>query len=122
MKRRSFLASMLAAGMAPAIGHAGILMPVKKIFVPEQGLVLDSSLGTWFNLHAKHDADGIHVYKDGVLMGQLPSTPDGYVALKSTTGVVLSFTTPPNHSSRIVVCKQTPDTLLVTGMGLYAEA
>jgi hypothetical protein len=29
--RRSFLASILATGLAPAIGHAGILMPVKKI-------------------------------------------------------------------------------------------
>lgn len=34
MNRRGFLAGILAAGYAPAIGHAGILMPVKKIVEP----------------------------------------------------------------------------------------
>jgi hypothetical protein len=41
MNRRNFLGGMagiLAAGFAPAIGHAGILMPVKKIAPPEFGL------------------------------------------------------------------------------------
>lgn len=33
MNRRGFLAGILASGFAPAIGHAGILMPVKKIEV-----------------------------------------------------------------------------------------
>lgn len=32
--RRGFLAGIIAAGMAPAIAKSGILMPVKKIFVP----------------------------------------------------------------------------------------
>jgi len=32
--RRSFLASILAAGMAPAAVGSGILMPVKKIAAP----------------------------------------------------------------------------------------
>jgi hypothetical protein len=32
--RRSFLGSILAAGMAPAIVKAEILMPVRKIIVP----------------------------------------------------------------------------------------
>lgn len=32
--RRSFLASILAAGMAPAAVGSGILMPVKKIIAP----------------------------------------------------------------------------------------
>lgn len=31
MNRRGFLGAILAAGVAPAIGHAGILMPVRKI-------------------------------------------------------------------------------------------
>lgn len=35
MKRRSFLGSILATGMAPVVVNAGVLMPVKKIIVPE---------------------------------------------------------------------------------------
>jgi hypothetical protein len=34
MNRRGLLSSILATGMAPAIGHAGILMPVRKIITP----------------------------------------------------------------------------------------
>lgn len=34
MKRRSFLAGILAAGMAPAAVGSGILMPVRKVWVP----------------------------------------------------------------------------------------
>lgn len=32
--RRGFLSGILAAGFAPAIGHAGILMPVRKLITP----------------------------------------------------------------------------------------
>jgi len=35
MNRRSFLASILAAGVAPAVIGSGILMPVRKIWTPE---------------------------------------------------------------------------------------
>jgi hypothetical protein len=41
MERRGFLRAMLAVGMAPAVVKAGILMPVRKIAVPE--LVLSSN-------------------------------------------------------------------------------
>lgn len=34
MNRRNFLASILAAGVAPAAVGSGILMPVRKIVVP----------------------------------------------------------------------------------------
>ncbi len=34
MNRRSFLSSILAAGIAPAVVGSGILMPVRKIIVP----------------------------------------------------------------------------------------
>ncbi len=34
MKRRGFLKSMLAAGVAPAVIGSGILMPVKEIIIP----------------------------------------------------------------------------------------
>lgn len=34
MNRRGLLQGILAAGLAPAIGHAGILMPVRKIIEP----------------------------------------------------------------------------------------
>lgn len=36
--RRGFLGSILAAGMAPAAIGSGILMPVRKIIAPPQGL------------------------------------------------------------------------------------
>jgi hypothetical protein len=35
ISRRGFLGAILASGIAPAVGTAGILMPVKKIIVPE---------------------------------------------------------------------------------------
>lgn len=35
MKRRSFLANILAAGVAPAAIGSGILMPVKQIIIPQ---------------------------------------------------------------------------------------
>lgn len=34
MNRRSFLASILAAGVAPAVVGSGILMPVRQILLP----------------------------------------------------------------------------------------
>lgn len=34
MKRRGFLASILAAGFAPAAVGSGVLMPVRKLIVP----------------------------------------------------------------------------------------
>lgn len=34
MQRRSFLGGILSTGMAPAFVKAGILMPVKKIIIP----------------------------------------------------------------------------------------
>ena len=34
VKRRSFLAGILAAGVAPAFVRSGVLMPVKQIWVP----------------------------------------------------------------------------------------
>lgn len=39
LKRRSFLASILAAGVAPAFVGSGVLMPVKRILVPQQALI-----------------------------------------------------------------------------------
>lgn len=42
--RRSFLGSILAAGMAPAIVKAEILMPVRKIIVPEWGIGIADEL------------------------------------------------------------------------------
>jgi hypothetical protein len=32
LNRRSLIAGILASGFAPAIGHAGILMPVRKVW------------------------------------------------------------------------------------------
>lgn len=39
MQRRSFLASILAAGVAPAAVGSSILMPVRKLVVPPDTLV-----------------------------------------------------------------------------------
>lgn len=35
MNRRSFIASILAAGVAPYVAKAGVLMPVRRVWVPE---------------------------------------------------------------------------------------
>lgn len=40
--RRGFLGAILAAGMAPAIVKAEILMPCRRIIVPPPGLLLQS--------------------------------------------------------------------------------
>lgn len=37
LKRRSFLAGILAASVAPAFVRSGVLMPVKEIWVPNNG-------------------------------------------------------------------------------------
>jgi len=42
MNRRGFLSGILAAGMAPAIAKAGVLMPVKQIIVPEELVWIDA--------------------------------------------------------------------------------
>lgn len=39
MRRRGFLASILAAGVAPAAIGSGILMPARKIIVPASGFL-----------------------------------------------------------------------------------
>lgn len=40
MERRGFLAAMLAAAAAPAVVRAGVLMPVRKIWVPPAEILL----------------------------------------------------------------------------------
>ena len=39
MNRRGFLSSILAAGIAPAAIGSGVLMPVRKIWTPENNLL-----------------------------------------------------------------------------------
>lgn len=41
MNRRGFLASILAAGVAPAIVGSGILMPIRKLWTPDQQVGID---------------------------------------------------------------------------------
>lgn len=40
MNRRGFLKSILAAGVAPAFVGSSVLMPVRKLWTPEQSLML----------------------------------------------------------------------------------
>lgn len=40
IKRRSFLKSMLVAGVAPAVIGSGILMPIRKLIVPSSEIEL----------------------------------------------------------------------------------
>ena len=42
--RRTFIASILAAGAAPAIARSGVLMPVRSLIVPEPMSLVDA---TW---------------------------------------------------------------------------
>lgn len=39
--RRSFMAAMLAAAVAPAVARSGVLMPVKQIIVPNPHIAID---------------------------------------------------------------------------------
>lgn len=50
MNRRSFLKSILAAGVAPAVIGSGILMPVKKLWTPDANTIqmLDQRYYTFF--------------------------------------------------------------------------
>lgn len=68
MKRRSFLASMLAASVAPAFVKAGVLMPVKQIVVPEPGTYDDI-----LNDDIKHLYPDSEYYRAelGVIMGMM---------------------------------------------------
>ncbi len=52
MNRRELLAGILAAGFAPAIGHAGILMPVRSIALPSRAvlrgtIIMPAYVRTW---------------------------------------------------------------------------
>lgn len=42
--RRSFIASILAAGAAPAVARSSVLMPVRSLIVPEPMSLVDA---TW---------------------------------------------------------------------------
>jgi len=59
--RRSFLSSILAAGMAPAAVGSGILMPVKKIIAPQLINVYDYkpeiNFENWLELCPAHPDD-----------------------------------------------------------------
>lgn len=41
--RRSFIASILAAGAAPAVARSGVLMPVRSLIVPEPMSLIDAT-------------------------------------------------------------------------------
>lgn len=45
IQRRSFLAGILAAGVAPAFVRAGVLMPVKEIWVPPVEVIVLTDIG-----------------------------------------------------------------------------
>lgn len=49
MDRRGFIGSILAAGTAPWIAKAGVLMPVKKVITSEyfDGPLILASNGVW---------------------------------------------------------------------------
>lgn len=44
MNRRGFLASILAAGVAPAAIGSGVLMPIKRIVLPAYCEILDPTM------------------------------------------------------------------------------
>lgn len=62
MQRRGFLASILAAGVAPAFVGARVLMPVKSIVAPAPGIALldDSTMWAvypegWSEIHPSNE-------------------------------------------------------------------
>ena len=46
MNRRAFLTAILALGTAPAIVRASSLMPVRRIWVPDDAIIYPN--GVWF--------------------------------------------------------------------------
>lgn len=44
MNRRGFLSSILAAGVAPAAIGSGVLMPIKRIVLPEYLEIIDPTM------------------------------------------------------------------------------
>ena len=46
MNRRGFLGGILAAGVAPFVARAEILMPVRKIWLPSTQIILGNTLIT----------------------------------------------------------------------------
>lgn len=51
--RRGLLQGILAAGMAPAIGRAGIIMPPRHVIAPRQEIVISglTTISDFFNDH-----------------------------------------------------------------------
>jgi len=92
MNRRSFLASILAAGVAPAVIGSGILMPVRKLIDPyaylrdpsewyiqsEEGIILQGGYGKlmWPGIRAwiaKAYGDGVYEAAYGKVVRLPPS-------------------------------------------------
>lgn len=95
IQRRSFLLSILAAGVAPAIARAGVLMPVKPRLVPrfQQG---PQDMGRFIRMYGDegslwgdfectvsgYDAYGVHMRERiGIKAGKVFSSP-GFFKLR----------------------------------------
>lgn len=81
MQRRSFLAAMLAASTAPAYVGSGVLMPVKKLILPPEKLLLPT-VGVDFGGDA---ASVVHMM---TLSGTLKVAPGDTVRLNTPFGLL----------------------------------
>jgi hypothetical protein len=78
IQRRSFIAGILGAAMAPAIVRSGILMPVKRVWVPEGVTltftqeILVTAPGTYvLNLSRSMDAARLYYSQNHIPTGSL---------------------------------------------------
>ncbi len=100
MNRRSFMAAILAASVAPAVVKAGILMPVRpRILLPWQGdLTLDARLAD-DTAYVQDCLDRGIILPKGVYRVSAP--PHISRADTIVSGVAFIFTVPPPHYIRI---------------------
>lgn len=83
--RRGFLGAILAAGMAPAVVGSGILMPIKKVWVPDEPVLTPAET---VNIVGGH---GLRIGDRFTISGM--TAPAGGLAMFTVTSVVSGVVT-----------------------------
>jgi hypothetical protein len=116
LTRRGLLKGILAAGFAPAIGHAGILMPVKKIITLSDDIYVATD--AWQKLEARGGPNGYRVYRNGILIGEHVYEPDKAIMIP-VGGTHISFNMHPKNGQVMSVwAKPQKHSTLVHGLQL----
>lgn len=123
MQRRSFLGAILAAGCAPAIARAGILMPVKRIATGEEvaahyAALMEHAMEQTKEVWIRHIGEDFSFFgaaqlkREGafVLYDPYPDAPTGQmVKMPFAKG---EFTLPPGWEFCAPPAKRQPITLM----------